>query len=271
MGPRVIVTGANSGIGLASALEISRRGFAVVGTVRSEEKAEHVAAAADSAGVDITTQLLDVNDPAACAHLIEHNRPWALVNNAGYGVLGAVEDVDDEEARLALETMTIAPMRLARLALPHMREQGGGRIINVSSVYGFATTALAGWYQAAKHALEAVSDALRIEVARDGIRVIIVEPGGVRTPIWAGNEQELAERAGSRYARAYERVIDITRGWDAIMEQPEQVARVVAGAVEARSPRTRYLAGGDAWVLAAYDRFTLASINDRINRLLLDL
>src|SRR5205814_5450090 len=138
--------------------------------------------------------LLDVTDPVASAGVIRRLRPWALVNNAGSSFTGAVEDVTDEEARAALETMVIAPIRLARLALPIMREQGGGRIVNISSIYGLVTTPLTGWYQAAKHALEALSDALRIEVASDGVFVVLIEPGAFRSNIWESAGNELQKR-----------------------------------------------------------------------------
>ena len=101
---------------------------------------------------------------------------YGLVNNAGYMVTAAVDDVTDKEARTQLETMVVAPIRLARLALPAMREAGDGRIVNVSSVAGLVTVPLLGWYQACKDALEALSDALRIEVATAGIKVVVVEP-----------------------------------------------------------------------------------------------
>ena len=161
----VLTTGANSGIGLATALELARRGFRSIGSVRSEAKAEVVHEAAAEAGVEVETVLLDVADADSCERALDGLRLFGLVNNAGYTNTGAVEDVDDDEARDQLETMVIAPMRLARLALPAMREAGEGRIVNVSSIYGRTSTPLSGWYQASKHALEAVSDALRIEVA----------------------------------------------------------------------------------------------------------
>jgi NAD(P)-dependent dehydrogenase (short-subunit alcohol dehydrogenase family) len=115
---RVLTTGANSGIGLATAIELARRGYLSYGSVRSEEKADSLRAAAAEAGVEVTPVLLEVTDPDACALVVDRVAPWGLVNNAGYSVSGAVEDVGDEEARRALETMVVAPMRLARLALP---------------------------------------------------------------------------------------------------------------------------------------------------------
>src|SRR5207247_2517920 len=116
----VLTTGANSGIGLATVLALAHKGFRSVGTVRSESKAEIVARAAKAAGVKVETVTLEVTDEKACARVIDEVRPVGLVNNAGYAATGAVEDVSDDEARMVLETMVIAPMRLARLALRHM-------------------------------------------------------------------------------------------------------------------------------------------------------
>ncbi|MEA2625184.1 MAG: hypothetical protein QOD06_1229, partial [Candidatus Binatota bacterium] len=229
----VLVTGANSGIGLAVALEVARRGLVSVGSVRSAAKAEAVHAAARAAGVTVETVEMDVTDAEACARVVTAVRPWALVNNAGYAATGAVEDVGDDEARQALETMVVAPMRLARLCLPHMRERGDGRIVNVSSIMGRTTTPLTGWYQASKHALEAVSDALRIEVASSGIKVILVEPGGFKTGIWDESERQVAERAGSRYEHAYRRTVQGTRLTQPLMGNPASCAKVIAGALEA--------------------------------------
>ena len=110
----VLTTGANSGIGLATVLEVARRGLRSVGTVRSQSKAAVVHEAATAAGVTVETVMLDVTDAAGCARVINEVRPYALVNNAGYSVTGSIEDVGDDEARVAFETMVLAPMRLAR-------------------------------------------------------------------------------------------------------------------------------------------------------------
>src|SRR5436189_255571 len=146
----VLITGANSGIGLATAIELGRRGFRSVGSVRSAAKAKAVAAAAAQAGVEVETVFLDVTDAAGSARVIDGLRPWGLVNNAGYSATGAIEDVSDDEARLLLETMVVAPMRLARLALPYMRftQPLMGDPARVAAVIGRALTA---WYPRARY------------------------------------------------------------------------------------------------------------------------
>jgi NAD(P)-dependent dehydrogenase (short-subunit alcohol dehydrogenase family) len=268
----VLTTGANSGIGLATAIEVARLGFRSVGSVRSEAKADDLRAAAEEAGVEVEAVLLDVADAARCAEVVEEvGTLHGLVNNAGYSNSGAVEDVDDDDVRHQFEVMTIAPMRLARLALPAMREAGAGRIVNVSSIFGRTTTPLSGWYQATKHALEAVTDALRIEVAGAGVRVVLVEPGGFRTSIWSDNQEALARHDGSRYASAYEREQLLLRLADPFFGDPARVARVIGRALTARAPRARYLVGYDAQALALVERVTPTTVKDLVTRLGLGL
>jgi NAD(P)-dependent dehydrogenase (short-subunit alcohol dehydrogenase family) len=267
----VLVTGANSGLGLATLLEMARRGWRSVGSVRSAAKAREVRDAARRRGVDVETVLMDVTDESAGRRVIGRLRPHALVNNAGFPVTGAIEDVGDHEARSILETMVLAPARLARLCLPHMRAAGGGRIVMMSSIYGRTTSPFTGWYQAAKHALEGLSDALRVEVASSGIKVILVEPGGFRTGIWEQNEKEVAKRAGSRYDAAYRRMLLGTRLATPLMGDPSTVARIVANALTTRSPRARYLVGYDAQLLAAVDQVVPTRVRDRAVRTTLGL
>ena len=270
-GKTALVTGANSGIGLATVVELARRGMRAVGSVRSPAKARAVHAAAREADVDVATVILDVADTGRCKRVIDDLRPYAVVNNAGISNLGAVEDGDDAEVHSQLEIMLVAPMRLARLALPHMRESGGGRIVNISSIYGLTTTPLSGWYQACKHALEAVSDALRMEVARDGIRVILIEPGGFDTGIWEDSARAVQRRTGTRYATAYGRTMRGVRLSRPLMGDPQTVANVIAGAITSRRPKQRYLVGYDAQVARAYGRVVPDGVRDRLARLTLGL
>jgi NAD(P)-dependent dehydrogenase (short-subunit alcohol dehydrogenase family) len=269
----VLTTGANSGIGLATVLELARRGYRSIGSVRSDEKAELVHKAAADAGVPVETVLLDVADAEQCERAMAGLRLHGLVNNAGYAVAGAIEDVTDDEARGILETMVVAPMRLARLALPAMREAGGGRIVNVSSIAGRTTAPFAGWYTAAKHALEAATDALRMEVAGDGIKVSLVEPGGFRTAIWDDMEDAVSrhEQNGSRYLPSYRRALRTMQLGQAIMGEPSTVAHAIAAAVDSRSPRARYLVGVDAQLTVLTSRLTPTLVKDRVTRLVLGL
>ena len=266
------MTGANSGLGLATALEVARRGYATVGSVRSEEKADILHKAAAEAGVEVEHVLLDVTDAHGCAEVVEEVGPlFGLVNNAGSGRMGAIEDVGDDEAREVLETMLIAPIRLARLALPGMRTQERGRIVNISSIYGRASTPLTGWYQAAKHGLEGASDALRMEVAREAIAVVLVEPGGFRTDIFDEATNDMTGRHDSSYQQSHDRLASLMRRYQPYMGHPDQVASTVAGALDARNPKDRYLVGLDAkaWNLA--DRLIPRPILDRVTRLVTDL
>jgi NAD(P)-dependent dehydrogenase (short-subunit alcohol dehydrogenase family) len=267
----VLTTGANSGIGLETALEVARRGFRSIGSVRSEAKGDVLHKAAADAGVTVETVIFDVADEAACRRVVPPLRLFGLVNNAGFTNTGAIEDVTDADARAQLEAMLIAPMRLARLALPAMRAAGRGRIVKVSSIYGRTTTPLTGWYQAAKHGLEAATDALRLEVASGGVKVVLVEPGGFRTAIWDEMEADVERHGDSAFAGAYRRSLALTRLAQPLFGHPRQCAKVIADALTARAPRPRYLVGYDAQALALVDRLTPTRVKDRVVRTFLGL
>lgn len=269
----VLTTGANSGIGLATVIELAKRGHRSIGSVRSEAKAAVVKRAAAEAGVEVETVIFDVTDADAYEAVIADLDVdlYGLVNNAGYGMTGAIEDVTDDEAHHLFETMVFAPIRLARLVLPGMRHAGRGRIVNVSSIYGITTTPLTGWYQGAKHALEGLSDALRLEVANAGVQVVLVEPGGFRTSIWEDLERDIEKRGTSRFGSAYRRTQRVMKLSSPIMGDPSQCARVIAHAMSTSRPRARYLVGVDAMTLAVADRFTPTMIKDRVTRLTLGL
>lgn len=271
MAPVVLTTGAGSGLGLAIAIEMARLGFDSVGGVRSPARVRALTEAAAAAGVRVRTVRLDVTDADACARVVDRLRPYGLVNNAGIPATGAVEDVDDEEARRVLETMVLAPVRLARLAIPHMRQAGGGRIVNVSSIYGLVTTPLSGWYQASKHAIEALSDALRAEIARDRIHVVLIEPGGFRTEIWERAAGDMDARDASRYDAAYRRAEAALHMADRLLGDPGAVARAVGRAMTARSPATRELVGLDARSIALWNRLVPSTAKDRAMRIMLGL
>jgi len=267
----VLTTGAGTGIGLATLIELARRGFHSVGGVRSQAKARAVSRAARAAGVKVRTVLLDVTDADGCNRVIAELKPYGLVNNAGVPASGAIEDVGDEEARTAFETMVLGPMRLARLAIPHMRDQGGGRIVNISSIYGLMTTPLTGWYQASKHALEALSDALRVEVASDNVAVVLIEPGAFRSNIWDSAGNDVQRRLDSEYFAAYRRLEEGIKVSQRLMGDPIEVARLIASVMTAKSPKARYLIGYDARAIDIYSKLLPTEVRDRLARITLGL
>lgn len=263
----VLVTGAGSGIGLASALEAARLGFTTVAAVHRADQVAPTRSAATDAGVELSVELLDVTDEAQASALIDRVQPWALVNNAGYMNAGLIEDVPVDGARRQYEVMVFAPMRLAQLVVPGMRRRGGGRIVNISSVAGEMSVPFQGWYDASKRALSALSDALRAEVARDAIEVVIVEPGAISTPLWEKARAELVTHgASSREPGRYDRAIAVMERTGESGGDPAEVARVVGVALRAGHPRYRYRvgAGNLGFVLAA--RLVPTSIRDRVTK-----
>jgi NAD(P)-dependent dehydrogenase (short-subunit alcohol dehydrogenase family) len=267
----VLTTGAGSGIGLATVIELARRGFDSVAGVRSQEKGRAVKRAARSAGVKVRAVLLDVTDAAESKRVMTQLKPYGLVNNAGVPASGAIEDVADEDARVAFETMVLGPMRLARFAIPHMRGHGGGRIVNISSIYGLMTTPLTGWYQASKHALEALSDALRVELAADEIAVVLIEPGAFRSNIWDTAGNDIQARLDSEYFAAYRRVEEGIKISQRLMGDPIEVARLIASVMTAKKPKARYLIGYDARAIDIYSKLLPTEIRDRLARITLGL
>ncbi len=266
----VLVTGANSGIGLVTALELASAGWDVTGSVRSAEKADAVTRAAQERGVTVQTVLLDVDDAESCARGVAEVEErtgglFALVNNAGFAQSGAVEDVPDELVRAQLETNLVAPARLARLVLPGMRARRSGRIVNISSVAGRLSTPLMGWYCASKHGLEALTDALRMEVESDGVRVVLVEPGMFGTDVWAAAKTGgFPEPTSAKYAAAYARAESLAgRGADKLPD-PVWVARTVRVALSNPVPLARYVVGVDAVSGLVADRLAPTLVSDYV-------
>jgi NAD(P)-dependent dehydrogenase (short-subunit alcohol dehydrogenase family) len=266
----VVVTGANSGIGLATALELAGAGYDVVGTARSADKAAVLEEAAADRGLVLRTALCDVADAESTAKAfaeIEADSPiWGVVNNAGLAQAGSVEDVDDEAVRYQLEVNLVAPARIARLVLPGMRARGEGRIVNVSSVAGRISLPLMGWYCASKHGLEAMTDALRMEVAPCGVRVSLVEPGSFGTGIWEGARYP-DDAATPGYAEAYDRARKATTAGTSVMPDPVWVARTVRLALGSPVPLARYLIGADAVGGVLAERLVPTAVTDLVKGL----
>lgn len=236
--PRVaLVSGASSGIGKACAEDLAEHGFKVYGTSRRPLQA-----------TKFTALQLDVTDDASVAAgvaqvLQREGRIDVLVNNAGTSVVGAVEDTALAEARAQLETNFFGAVRLSQSVLPIMRVQGGGTIVNVSSIAGLIALPFQAFYSASKFALEGLSEALRYEVAPFGIRVVLIEPGDHQTGLTASRTRAARADAGSPYAKAFESALSVTERDEQAGPPPDAVARVVRRAVNSRSPALRYRVG----------------------------
>jgi len=173
--------------------------------------------------------------------------------------------------RETFETNLFGAVRMCREVVPLMQKLRYGRIVNMSSVFGRTTAPLTGWYAGSKHALEALSDSLRMEVASAGVKVILVEPGGFRTGIWDEVSSQIDRRAGSAYLQSYRRSATGIRLTEPVMGDPGQVAKVVGRALSARFPQERYLVGLDAAALTVAQRLTPTALRDRVTRLGLGL
>jgi NAD(P)-dependent dehydrogenase (short-subunit alcohol dehydrogenase family) len=263
----VLITGASSGIGRAAALELLRAGHTVYGAARRVQSLEAVGEAGGHA------LALDVTDDADLRRAVgmvldQQGRIDVLVNNAGFGLYGAAEDVPMEQARYQLEVNLFGPARLVQLVLPHMRERRSGRIVNVSSMGGEIAFPLGAWYHASKHALEAYSDALRQEVKRFGVDVVLIQPGLIRTEfgdVTSNGVRELSGHGAYRdQAEALARSTEAIYGEHSRASDPSVVAAAIRKAVETARPRPRYPVGYMARPLLALNRVLPARVFDRI-------
>jgi NAD(P)-dependent dehydrogenase (short-subunit alcohol dehydrogenase family) len=256
-GRTVLVTGASTGIGRATALELARRGAHVLAGVRDPAAGEALTAAS---GGRIRALRLDVTDPDAVRSLadIGPGGLHGLVNNAGIAVTGPLEYMPLAELRAQLEVNVIGQLAVTQACLAALR-LGRGRIVNVSSIGGRVAFPLYGPYCASKFALEALSDSLRRELRGSGVRVSVIEPGAIATPIWergiaAGEAiaSAMPADAHSRYGPliAEARKAAVRAGIEG--DPPEAVAAAVVAALTARRPRTRYVIGRSAKLQSAF-------------------
>jgi NADP-dependent 3-hydroxy acid dehydrogenase YdfG len=243
-----LVTGASSGIGEATARALMASGYKVFAGARRLDRMAGLAAAG------AVLLKLDVTDDASMVAAIDAIKTGAgrldvLVNNAGYGSYGALEDVPLDEARRQFDVNVFGLARLCQLVLPIMRAQKSGKIVNITSVGGKIWEPLGSWYHATKFAVEGLSDCLRAEVEGFGIDVIIIEPGAIRTE-WAGIARDgLLQTSGSgayaEQAKGHARLL-AAADTSSLTSPPTVVAKTIMRAVGARRPKTRYATGGGA-------------------------
>ena len=256
---RVLITGTSSGIGKAVALHLARAGYEVVATMRTPDKSD-LPQTATSEELPLTVTRLDVDDPesvAGCFVEAKADGPIdVLINNAGIFHLGTTEDLPIDVFERTINTNYLGAMRCIRAVLPEMRERGSGSIINVTSVAGRLAAPTMGSYTAAKHALEAATEALAAEVKQHGIKVALVEPGIIETPMTT--QEKLPTKSDPHYptlARIHA-IFDATLAGEP--GQPDAVAEIVEKVLEDDSGQLRWPVGPDSAAFLAWR----ATMND---------
>ncbi len=238
-----IITGASSGMGKSTAFELQKKGFRVYGMARNIAKMQDL----KDKGIEVVPLDLTVDKTiveAVNTVFEKEGRIDLLVNNAGYGSYGSVEEVSIEEAKRQFEVNLFGLARITQLVLPKMRDQKSGRIVNISSMGGKMYTPLGAWYHATKHALEGWSDCLRLELKQFGIDVVVVEPGGIQTE-WgaiAMNHLESVSGTGPYSAMAM-KVISSSTKMDGKLTHVDVLGKEIAKASTQKNPKTRYLKG----------------------------
>jgi NAD(P)-dependent dehydrogenase (short-subunit alcohol dehydrogenase family) len=252
MSKNVLITGSSHGIGAAAAIAFAKNGYNVgVNGNKNPEGAENISRSCMEYGIRSKAYICDVSKHDACKDMIESfiddfGQIDVLVNNAGYGYFGPIETVPMEDARRQLEVNVFGLAEMTRLVLPAMRSQRSGRIVNIASIAGRAVFPFGGWYNVSKYSVEALSDALRMELKPFGIKVAIIEPGCIKTDwgIIAADHLDECSR-GTAYEAAAHREAEAMRwGYTGpYLSAPSIIARAIVRAATSRCPRTRYRLG----------------------------
>jgi short-subunit dehydrogenase len=245
--PTAAVTGASRGIGRATALELARHGYRVFALARSEPELEALTIQATEAGLEIEPVVLDIADEEsrsrAVATIIERTQGYGLdvlVNNAGYAQLGPIEEIPLEKLRRQFEVNVFGLLAFTQPFLPFMRERRRGRIVNVGSIAGRISTPFMGAYSASKYALEAINDAMRLELSPFGVHVILIAPGPIASNFGQAAREMRVGGPGSPYGKYLSRSQRARQGSDWFGRPAESVSRVIVRAVQSRHPRLRY-------------------------------
>src|SRR5215208_431383 len=253
-----VVTGSSSGIGFETALLLARNGFYTYATMRNLEKSKNITDIANNEKLPLQVVQLDVNDDISVKNAIdkivaaaENKRIDVLVNNAGYGLFGSLEDISIEEIKAQFETNFFGVIRVTQQVLPVMRNQSiGGTIANVSSVGGRIGVPVLSAYQSTKFAIEGLSESMSYELEPFGIRVVIIEPGFIRTNII--NSSASAEKALDSKSPYFLLMQKVKNHFKSMMENassscpPEEVAKVILQSITSKNPQLRYTVGNDA-------------------------
>jgi NAD(P)-dependent dehydrogenase (short-subunit alcohol dehydrogenase family) len=251
-----LVTGSSSGMGFATAITMARAGIHTYASMRNLKKSKTITELASAEKLPLQVVQLDVNDKKSVKEAIskivtEKERIDVLVNNAGYGLFGSLEDVSIEEMKAQFETNFFGVIRVTQLVLPIMRKQKSGTIVNVSSVGGRIGLPILSAYQSTKFALEGLSESMSYELEPFGIKVVIIEPGAIRSNIM--NSSIWAKKAQDPKSPYFSQLHKIKDHFKSMMENesspPEEVAKVILEAITSENPQLRYTVGHDAATL----------------------
>ncbi len=270
--PTILVTGAATGLGKETALYLAERGFHVYATMRDVQNADSLADAARERKVQLRILPLDVIDANSVQQAIrtivaETGGIYAVVNNAGIGLRGYFEDLEEDEIRRVFDANVFGVMRVTRAVLPHMREAGCGRILLISSVGGRIGSLGVSAYCATKFAVEGFGESLMQEVAPLGLQVVIIEPGIVKTERWSVN-RGLAKGANNPESPYYSWFRQAEKESDQLVQAstatPVDVAEAIYKAVTAKRPKLRYMVGRKAKLAVALRRWLPGETFERI-------
>jgi NAD(P)-dependent dehydrogenase (short-subunit alcohol dehydrogenase family) len=248
-----LVTGSSSGMGFATAIMLARAGIHTYASMRNLKKSKTITELASTENLPLQVVQLDVIDKKSVKEAItkivtEKERIDVLVNNAGYGLFGSLEDISIEELKAQFETNFFGVIRVTQLVLPIMRKQKSGTIVNVSSVGGRIGLPVLSAYHSTKFALEGLSESMSYELEPFGIRVVIIEPGVIRTNIM--NSSIIAKKAQDPKSPYFLLIQKVENNFKLMMENesspPEEVAKVILGVVTSENPQLRYTVGNDA-------------------------
>lgn len=256
-----IVTGASSGFGLLTSVELARAGFRVVASMRDLARREKLDQSASAAGIaeKVNVRQLDVTKFDTIASFVDsiirdYGRIDVLVNNAGFAVAGFAEDIKLEELRLQFDTNFFGAVAMTKAVLPIMRQQRSGHIIQISSISGLQGAVTVSSYSASKHALEGWSESLRLELNPLGIKVVLIEPGAFATDIWTRGAR-MGEQATKPSSPNFQRSLKMRSAIEKIPKaDPIAVARMIVKVTQDPNPKLRYLAGRDAKIQLAMKR-----------------
>lgn len=241
----VAITGASSGIGKSTAKLLLKNHFIVYGGARRIEKMKDL----EDMGARILK--LDVTNNISSKKFIntiiqEQNRIDVLINNAGYGLFGPIEDIPLQEAQKQFDVNVFGLSRMTQLILPYMRAQHSGKVINISSIGGKIVTPFGGWYHATKFAVEALSDDLRMQTKNLGIDIIVIEPGGIKTEWDSFALNNLLKYANEPYKNYAKKIGESFKKSYKHASPPDVVARIILKSIKAKKPKTRYSVGSKA-------------------------